>query len=141
MQDPPTDPRPITLPDNAFQRAMVTLGRGLLRHCPYCGGGRIFRNWFTLKERCPHCHTLFAYEDGYFLGSYVFNLVLTSLIAIAAALYMLIGTDFSVLRMQVVSVVLVVILPLVLYPYCLSFWMTLDLLVHPPGDFSDRPRT
>src|SRR5699024_2773417 len=86
-------PRPVDLPDHAFRRTMVTLGRGLLRHCPDCGGGNIFRTWFTLKDRCPHCNTLFAYEDGYFLGSYVLNLVLTSLIAIGVAIYMLFGTD------------------------------------------------
>lgn len=141
MQHSTPDPRHITLPDSAFKRTMVTLGRGLLRHCPYCGGGGIFRSWFTLKERCPHCNTLFAYEDGYFLGSYVFNIVLTSLIAVGLAIYMLVATDLSVLQMQVFSVALVVILPFILYPYCLSFWMTLDLLVNPPGDFSDRPRT
>lgn len=135
------DPRPIDLPDNGFQRLFTTLGRGLLRHCPYCGGGGIFKNWFNLKERCPHCHTLFAYEDGYFLGSYVFNIVLTTFIALGVMLYMLIGTDLSVLQMQILAVSLVVILPFILYPYCLSFWMTLDLFVNPPGDFSNRPRT
>jgi len=140
MQGTTPEPRPVSLPENGFQRTMVTLGRGLLRHCPYCGGGGIFRSWFTLKERCPHCNTLFAYEDGYFLGSYVFNVVLTSLIAVAVAIYMLVGTDLSVLRMQIIAVALVVILPFILYPYCLSFWMTLDLLLHPMGKDSGRPR-
>lgn len=120
---------------------MQTLGRGFLRHCPYCGGGNIFKTWFTLKDRCPHCNTLFAYEDGYFLGSYVFNIVLTSFIAIGVMLFMMLGTDLSVLQMQIIAVALVVVIPIFLYPYSLSLWMTLDLLVHPPGDFSNRPRT
>lgn len=141
MPSTTSSPRSITLPENGFRRTMVTLGRGLLRHCPYCGGDKIFRSWFNLKERCPHCNTLFAYEDGYFLGSYVFNIVLTSLIAVALAIYMLVGTDLSVLQMQVIAVALVVILPFILYPYCLSFWMTLDLLVHPFGKHSGRPRS
>lgn len=133
--------RPVDLSDRATTRAWQTLSRGLLRHCPYCGGGNIFSGWFTLKERCPHCNTLFATEDGYFLGSYVINLVLTSFIAIAVVLLMIIGSDMSVFSMQITAVVLAVIIPLFLYPYSLSLWMALDLVVHPPGDFSQRQRT
>jgi uncharacterized protein (DUF983 family) len=130
--------RPIALADSALKKTGQTLLRGFLRRCPYCGGDSIFRNWFTLKERCPHCNTLFAYEDGYFLGSYVVNLGLTSLIAIAIVLWMLTGSDMSVLEMQIAGVILAVALPIFLFPYSLSFWMTLDLLLHP--NFSDRSR-
>jgi hypothetical protein len=68
----------------------------------------------------------------------VINLVLTSLIAMAVVLWMLIGSDLSVLEMQIAGVILAVGLPLFLFPYSLSFWMTLDLVLHP--NFSDRPR-
>lgn len=135
------DKRPIDLSDSGGKRFGQTLWRAALRRCPYCGGDRIFRNWFTLKERCPHCNTLFAHEDGYFLGSYVFNIGLTSIIAVLGAIWMIVYADMSVVQMQVAAVVLVVLLPLFLYPYCLSLWMALDLLLHPPGDFSDRVRT
>lgn len=130
--------RPIDLASSTPKRAGQTLLRGILRHCPYCGGDKIFRNWFTLKERCPNCNTLFAHEDGYFLGSYVINLVLTSFIAMGVVLWMLIASDFSVLQMQIAGVLLAVGLPLFLFPYSLSFWMTLDLVIH--TDFSNRPR-
>lgn len=136
--DPHTEYRPIDLADGGLQKAAQTLGRGVMRRCPYCGGDKIFRSWFTLKERCPHCNTLFAYEDGYFLGSYVINLVSTSLIAVAVVLWMLIGSDLSVLQMQIIGVILAVALPIFLFPFSLSFWMTLDLVLHP--NISDRPR-
>lgn len=132
---------PVVLSESAGQRALQTLSRGLLRRCPYCGGGGVFQGWFTLRERCPHCNTLFAFEDGYFLGSYVVNLVLTSLIAIAVVLWMIIGTDMTVIDMQIAAVIVAVGVPLFLYPYSLSLWMVLDLVIHPPGDFSRRPRT
>lgn len=133
--------RPIDLSDSGLVRLGQTLWRGVLRRCPYCGGDKIFNNWFSLKERCPHCNTLFAHEDGYFLGSYVFNIGLTAILGVLAAIWMIAYTDMSVMQMQIAAVVLVVTLPLFLYPFCLSFWMALDLLIHPPGDFSNRVRT
>lgn len=132
--------RPIDLSDSALIRFWQTFTRGLLRRCPYCGGSGIFQGWFTLRERCPGCNTLFAFEDGYFLGSYVINIGLTSLIAIAVVIWMLASTTLTTLQMQGVAVALAVGLPLLLYPFSLSFWMMLDLLIHPPKDFSDRPR-
>lgn len=137
----PSPTRPVDLADNGAKRFGQTIGRGLLRRCPYCGGDKIFKSWFNLHERCPHCNTLFAHEDGYFLGSYVFNIGLTSIIAVLTAIWMIVYTDMGVVEMQVAAVALVIVLPFILYPYCLSLWMALDLLLHPPGDFSDRVRT
>jgi uncharacterized protein (DUF983 family) len=133
--------RPVDLSDRAGSHARQTFSRGLLRRCPYCGGGDIFSGWFTLKEHCPHCQTSFAIEDGYFLGSYSINLGLTSIIAIAAILWMIIWSDMSVVSMQISAVALAVLIPLFLYPYSLSLWMMLDLVIHPPGDFSRQPRS
>jgi uncharacterized protein (DUF983 family) len=130
--------RDINLSPNGFHRFLQTLGRGALRRCPYCGGSHIFKTWFTLKDRCPNCNTLFAREEGYFLGSYPLNLGLTSIIAIAVVLWLIGLTDLSVLQMQVLAVVLVVGLPLFLYPYMLSLWMAIDLLIHP--DLASRER-
>lgn len=132
--------RPIDLSDSTLVRFWQTFTRGLTRRCPYCGGGGIFKGWFSLHDRCPHCDTLFAFEDGYFLGSYVINIGLTSLIAIAIVIWMLTSTSLSTLEMQGIAVALAVGLPLLLYPFSLSFWMMLDLVIHPPKDFADRPR-
>lgn len=36
--------------------ALVTaLGRGLRRHCPYCGTARAFRGYLTVEPACPAC--------------------------------------------------------------------------------------
>ena len=111
-----------------------------MRRCPYCGGADIFKGWFTLKERCPSCNTLFAPEDGYFLGAYPINLVLTSLIAVGVVIWLIAGTSLTVLQMQILAVVLVVGLPLFIYPYSLMLWMSLDLVLHPPAELSRRHR-
>jgi uncharacterized protein (DUF983 family) len=131
--------REVDLASNGLARAMQTLGRGLLRRCPYCGGPGIFKNWFTLKDRCPSCNTLFAHEGGYFLGAYPLNLVLTSVIAVLVAIWLIAGTDLTVLQMQIIAVALVVGLPLFFYPYSLSLWMAVDLTLHP--HLSDREQS
>src|SRR5688572_21566626 len=50
--------------------------RGVLLRCPRCGGGKLFRNWFKLKARCPTCGYKFEREAGFWLGGYVMNVVL-----------------------------------------------------------------
>jgi uncharacterized protein (DUF983 family) len=34
-------------------RPITMVLRGLRVRCPRCGGGKLFRHWFALKERCP----------------------------------------------------------------------------------------
>jgi len=136
--EPPT--RTIELSSGAGSRAAQTFGRALMRRCPYCGGGGVFKGWFTLRERCPKCGTRYAAEDGYFLGAYPINLVLTSLIAVGIVVWLIAGTEMSVLEMQVVAVIVVVILPVLLYPSSLLLWMCIDLVLHPPAIRSERRR-
>lgn len=131
--------RPVDLPQSALPKLSKTLGRTALRRCPYCGGPNIYNNWFSLKDRCPGCNTLFAYEQGYFLGSYAVNLSLTAVLAVLIVFWMIFNLDLSIIQMQMAAVLIAVGMPLFLYPYSLSLWMCLDLLVHPPGDFSQRP--
>lgn len=131
--------RAVSLPESGSKRFVVATGRAVRRHCPYCGAGNVFTGWFTLKDRCPACNTLFAYEDGYFLGAYVINLVFTEFLTVAVVVWMIAGTDMSVLRMQLIGISLAVILPLLFYPIAVLLWVALDLGIHPPGDMSDRP--
>lgn len=132
--------RAISLPDSGIHRFLVATGRAVRRRCPYCGASGIFAGWFTIRERCPTCNTLFAYEDGYFLGAYVINLVFTELLTVAVVIWMIAGTDMSVLQMQLFGISLAVALPLLFYPIAALLWVALDLGVHPPGDMSERPR-
>lgn len=132
--------RQITLPNPAAARFLVAAGRAFRRRCPYCGGGGIFSGWFTLRDRCPSCQTLYAYEDGYFLGAYAINLIVTELLTVAVVIWMIAGTDLDVLQMQIIGIAVAVALPLLFYPIAVLLWVALDLGVHPPGDMSDRPR-
>jgi uncharacterized protein (DUF983 family) len=135
-----SEPLVPVLPAETGKRTWITFSRAIRRHCPYCGGGGIFSSYFTLKERCPHCHTLFAYEDGYFLGSYVINIGVTELAAVGIVIWLMIATSLSVLQLQIIGVILAVGLPIAFYPVAVCLWMVLDLVVHPPSRGSGRPR-
>ncbi len=132
--------RPIDLEESPGKRFFQCAGRSVARRCPYCGGGGIFNGWFSLKERCPHCNVLFEPEDGYLLGAYVINIGLTAVLAVATVISLLVWSDFSVVQIQIIGAALAIAIPILFYPYTLLLWITLDLTLHPPGDFSQRHR-
>jgi uncharacterized protein (DUF983 family) len=116
-------------------RFTTGLARAFVRHCPICGGGDIFENWFTLKKQCPSCGSIFEPEDGYMLGSYVVNLGVTALMGVLFVFGVVFGTDFSVVQLQIASVVLVVGFPLFFYGHALLIWICIDLLFNSTRKF------
>ncbi len=133
LERPAPKPHLITLPESPVQRLLVGIGRAFRRRCPYCGGSGIFSGWFTLKKQCPTCHVTYAYETGYFLGSYAVNIVVTEFVAVAVVIALLVWSDLSVLQLQVTGVVLAVGLPIFFYPFALLLWVALDVTFHPPN--------
>jgi len=137
MTEPPQlKPHLMDVADTPIRRFFQSLARAARLRCPYCGGGGIFDGWFTLKKQCPTCGVTYAYEDGYFLGSYAINLVVTELIAAAIVIGLIVWSDLSVLQMQIAAVALAVGFPLLGYPFALLIWVSLDIALHPPD-----PRT
>lgn len=137
-QRPELRPQLIDLPDAPLSRLLVGAGRAFRRRCPYCGRGNIFGGWFTIKTQCPTCGVTYAYETGYFLGSYAVNIVATELIAAAVVIWLLIQSDLSVLQLQIIGVVLAVGLPILFYPIALLLWVALDIAFHPPNPVTGR---
>ena len=156
MADPGTEPRddPDTaqhppllappwpnLPPPGWGRTRELLRRAITRRCPYCGGGNIFSGYFSLKEICPTCEVRFEREDGYFLGGYAINLVVSEFIALGLALWLLFATtlrNLPLLQQELIAVALAVGFPLVLFPYSRTFWMALDLTFNSPESHPER---
>jgi len=130
---PPTPNRPVGLPRSGGKRLLTGLGRAVRRKCPYCGGGRIFSGWFSLRERCPNCNTKYAHEDGYFIGSYVVNIGVTEILTVLLVVWMLVATAMSVLEMQILGASLAIALPVFFYPYALLIWIAIDITLHDPA--------
>src|SRR6266516_361579 len=94
------------------------LFRGLVKRCPWCGKGKLFRRWFALPERCPRCGLRFEREEGAFLGSLAINSGVTSLAFIAVLVTWIALTlpDPPVVLVTVASVATALVLPMVIYP-------------------------
>jgi len=125
------------LPQGAGARFRTLFGRALRRRCPYCGGGNIFSGYWSLKPICPTCEVKFVREEGYFLGGYALNLVVSESLALGLALWLLFGTrlrELSLLPQEAIAIVLAVAFPVALYPFSRTVWMALDLFLHPPDE-------
>ena len=107
---------------------------GLTRRCPRCGSGDLFRRWFTIVERCPRCGLRFEREEGYWAGALAIN------IGIAGAVFVLVfvvgvaltAPDIPVVELLVILVPLMIVVPVVYYPFSKTLWMAVDraLLQH-----------
>lgn len=123
---------------NGLARAGTGFVRALTRSCPFCGSRGIFRNWFSLKEQCPGCGSVFEPEDGYMLGSYVVNLGITALVAVLMAFYFVFGTDWSIVTIQIVAVTIVVGLPIFMYGHSQLIWICIDLIFNNVKKFDPK---
>ncbi|HEU5219738.1 MAG TPA: DUF983 domain-containing protein [Gemmatimonadales bacterium] len=136
---------PSTLDRNeAFlRRAGRVLWRALRRRCPNCGGRGLFRSWFRMASACPVCGLpLERNEEGYAVGAYMFNIGLAEAAFVAVFLGVLLRTwpnpPWQILTW--ISVGLMVVLPLVFYPYSKLLFLGLHLLFHPADSGTGPPR-
>lgn len=107
--------------------------RGLVRHCPRCGAGGIFRRWLTMRERCPSCGVRFDRrpEEAFFLGAFVVQtaLILTPLAVLLFLYGMATGGLVGGEPRTYVTLMFahVVITPFLTYPSSKSTWFAFDL--------------
>jgi len=110
------------------------LGWGFTKRCPRCGAGHLFHRWFTIVDNCPRCGLHFEREEGYWAGALAINIGLT---AAVFALVFIVGIaltapDVPVVEMLAVLVPLMIIVPIVYYPFSKTVWIAVDraLLQH-----------
>ena len=119
----------------------VMFGRAIRKQCPICGGGSLFRGWFTMKEHCPTCGLRTRRgEDGYALGAVWFNLFLAEVLTVSVFVATLIRTwpnpPWAVL--QVLGPVEAIIAPILVWPFARTLFLAFDLCFRPlePKDLS-----
>ena len=109
------------------------VGRGLVRRCPRCGGGRVFRRWMTMRERCPTCGVRFDRkpEEAFFLGAFVIQTAVILLpLAVLLFLFGMATGGVAGGRPEVYVAVMiahVLITPFVTYPSTKTTWFAFDL--------------
>lgn len=87
-----------------------------------------------MLESCPACRLDFERrEQGYIVGAYMLNIVAAELIWLAGFLGVLVATwpdpPWGLLRYG--SAALVLVLPLITYPFSKTLFLAMDLAVRP----------
>src|SRR3954451_11688543 len=111
------------------------LRRAVVRHCPRCGSGHLFRRWFLMVPRCPGCNYKFNREEGSSLGAYVINFAFTiGAIAVLILFFIVrLASDkasVSMGRWLAAGLLLAVVVPAVCYPFSWTIWTAIDLMLH-----------
>ncbi|HEV7130066.1 MAG TPA: DUF983 domain-containing protein [Ktedonobacterales bacterium] len=113
----------------------LLLVRAVRLRCPVCGRGRLFRpgSWFRMYEECSWCGHHFEREEGYFVGAMAINLIVTEGVIFVAVIALVVAR-VPLFPAIVVGIVLGVGGPLLFFRHARSFWMAIDLIIHPLGD-------
>lgn len=109
------------------------LMRGLARRCPLCGGGHLFRRWFTMVERCPRCCFPLERIEGHWIGALGVNTIVTfgAVMASVVVAFVVTYRDESAWPAVAAIVVTAVAVPLAFYPVSKTLWSAIDLAMRP----------
>ena len=112
----------------------VMVGRALTRRCPNCGGGRLYQGWFRSVARCPTCGLrLERGEEGYRVGTYMFNLVGSELIFVTIFGFVIYLTwpdpPWDVLTWM--GPLFMLLAPLIFWPFAKLLFLAFDLSFRP----------
>ena len=109
-------------------------GRALRLRCPNCGKGKPFVSWFRMRSHCEVCGLAFERgEDGYQVGSYMFNIVASELVfaAVFLAIVWLTWPSPPWTLLQLGGIALMVVIPFVLFPFTKTLFLAFDLVFRP----------
>ncbi len=106
--------------------------RGLTRRCPWCGGGKLFRRWFVMAERCPTCGFRLDQGDGAFLGAMALNYAVAGALFIGILIVWVAATapDVPVVPLLLVSLGVTGAAILLIYPFSKTLWAAIDVMLH-----------
>lgn len=116
-------------------RAARLFARALTRRCPACGERGLFVSWMKMAPRCPHCgiRPERGEREDYWLGAYMFNLVIAELLFVAAFIAAVLITwptpPWTILEYG--SVAMTILTPIALYPISKNVWLAFDLMLRP----------
>ncbi|HWS45846.1 MAG TPA: DUF983 domain-containing protein [Acidimicrobiia bacterium] len=104
------------------------LWRGATRRCARCGHGHLFHRWFTMVPDCPTCGLHFEREEGYWVGALAVNLVLVGGLFAVAFVAVIVATapDIPVAPLLALLVPVMVIGPIVAFPFSRTLWVAID---------------
>ena len=105
--------------------------------------GHLFRRYFTMVDDCPRCGLHFEREPGYWAGALAINIGIAGAVFVAVFVTALVLTvpDVPVAPLLAVLVPLMILMPILAYPFSKTLWVAVDraLLQHlDPGERLDE---
>ncbi len=112
--------------------------RGLVRRCPRCGSGGLFKGYFEMTETCPGCGCRFECrpEDGFFLGALTINLAITEgLLLLGVFAYIAVlaaagGEGPPLWPILTVAGLWAAAMPILFYPFAKTIWAAVDFALN-----------
>ena len=127
---------PAVQPVERFPGRWVLLLRGLTRRCPWCGDRRAyFTGWFRRQPTCRACGRGYRRGDHAFeLGAVTANMILTFIVILVTigVTISLTAPDVPVVPIMVLTAVIGLLGPALLYPVGYTTWQAIDLWMRPP---------
>jgi uncharacterized protein (DUF983 family) len=117
-----------------LRRVAMLFWRAMRLRCPNCGGGPIFDSWLRMRRRCPQCRLPMERGDqGYQVGSYMFNIVAAELVFAAIFVGVLLVTwpDPPWDAVLYGGLALMLIVPFLFFPFSKTLFLAFDLLFRP----------
>ncbi len=93
--------------------------------CPICAQGAIFTGLYSMNEACPNCRTLYAREEGFFLGAMIFSYVLGIFSMVPTLVLLIFAWEAPIWAVFLVPSVQTVMLNPVLFRYSRIVWIHL----------------
>lgn len=115
-------------------RTLLLFTRALRLRCPNCGDGRVFESWFRMRAQCPVCGlNIERGEEGYQVGSYMFNIVAAELIFAAVFVAVLVATwpDPPWKLLEYGGIALMIVAPFAFFPFSKTLFLAFDLVFRP----------
>lgn len=118
----------------SFRQAARLIGRALTLHCPHCGKGPVLRHWLKMRTECGTCGIpLERGEKDYFIGSMMWNLLLSEFVFITIFVSVLVvrWPDVPWDAIQIVAPAGMLLAPFLLFPFSKLVWLAFDLILRP----------
>ena len=90
---------------------------------------------------CPRCGLHFEREQGYFAGALAINMIITGGLFAVVFVTMIVLTmpDIPVTPLLAVTIPIVVLVPIIAYPFSKTLWVAIDRAVLQRLDDNERP--
>ncbi|MCZ7627580.1 MAG: DUF983 domain-containing protein [Microthrixaceae bacterium] len=107
--------------------------RGLMAHCPACGGRYIFKHWFMMANRCPTCTFRFERVDGHWIGSLAINTVVVfgAMLAVLFSTVMVSYPNPTPWWLLWLVIAIGALGPILFFPPSRMLWTAIDILLRP----------